>query len=105
MSINPSIEPDRKRQIAASFHRFEQSHKEEIEAVSLILAKITNRTPAEIKPRLDTMLAELVEPKEPSSFNSEQWDEDMKMLAEGADKIPVLPTEAFTRESIYGDHD
>lgn len=29
----------------------------------------------------------------------------MKALTEGADLIPVLPPEAFTRESIYGNHD
>lgn len=104
MSINPSIEPNRKKQVAVSFHRFEESYKEEIEAILLILAKIANRTTAEIKPRLDTMLAELVEPQE-FSFNAEQWEADMKMLAEGADEIPVLPPEAFTRESIYGNHD
>ena len=38
-------------------------------------------------------------------FNASQWEADMKALAEGADQIPVLPPEAFTRESIYSNHD
>jgi hypothetical protein len=38
-------------------------------------------------------------------FDPEKWAADMKALAERADLIPVLPPEAFTRESIYGNHD
>lgn len=38
-------------------------------------------------------------------FDSEKWAADMRALAEKAEKIPVLPSEAFTRESIYGNHD
>ncbi len=39
------------------------------------------------------------------SFDPQQWEDDLKMLTTCASKIPVLPTEAFTRESIYGNHD
>lgn len=39
------------------------------------------------------------------TFHSQQWEADMKLLAQGGEKIPVLPPEAFTRESIYGNHD
>lgn len=42
-------------------------------------------------------------PKRP--FNSEQWSADMKALTKGAEKIPVLLPEVFTRESMYGNHD
>lgn len=38
-------------------------------------------------------------------FDPEKWEADMRALTEGAEKIPVLPPEAFTRESIYGNHD
>lgn len=38
-------------------------------------------------------------------FNPKQWEEDMKVLENRASEIPVLPSEAFTRESIYGNHD
>ena len=40
--------------------------------------------------------------KEP--LNPKQWEADMRALAEGAAEIPVLPPRAFTRESIYGNH-
>jgi len=39
------------------------------------------------------------------TFDSQQWEADMKLLAQRAEQIPVLPPEAFTRESIYGNHD
>ncbi|BAY60737.1 hypothetical protein NIES22_07970 [Calothrix brevissima NIES-22] len=39
------------------------------------------------------------------TFNPQQWEADMKLLVQGAEKIPVLPPEAFSRESIYGNHD
>lgn len=39
------------------------------------------------------------------TFDSQQWEADMKLLAQGAEQIPILPPEAFTRESIYGNHD
>lgn len=38
------------------------------------------------------------------SFDPEAWKADIKILAE-AEEIPILPPEAFTRESIYGNHD
>jgi hypothetical protein len=38
-------------------------------------------------------------------FDPKQWAADMKRLTQGASEIPVLPPEAFTRESIYGNHD
>lgn len=38
-------------------------------------------------------------------FDPEQWEADMQALAQRAEEIPVLPEEAFTRESIYGDRD
>lgn len=37
-------------------------------------------------------------------FDLEAWEADMKLLAQ-APEVPVLPEEAFTRESIYGNHD
>ncbi|MCG6135398.1 MAG: ribbon-helix-helix domain-containing protein [Nostoc sp. LLA-1] len=38
-------------------------------------------------------------------FDPKQWEADMKLLAQLAEQIPVLPPEAFTRDSIYGNHD
>jgi hypothetical protein len=92
------------RENSKRLHEFERSHQEEIEAISLIVAKITHRTLEEVKPYLDAMLFELVEPN-PPAFDSQRWEADLKALAEGADSIPVLPSKAFTRESIYSDRD
>ena len=38
-------------------------------------------------------------------FDPKQWEKDMKVLTNRATKIPVLPPSAYTRESIYGNHD
>jgi hypothetical protein len=104
MSVESSVELNQIKQISPSFHQFEEAHREEITALSLIVAKITSRAIEEVKPRLDIMLSELVEGKTPL-FDSQQWEADMRLLAEGADIVPVLSDEAFTRESIYGNHD
>mgnify|MGYP002778672842 CR=1 FL=1 len=48
--------------------------------------------------------SQLFQGKKPA-FDPEQWEADMKALAQRAEEIPVLPEEAFTRESIYGDRD
>ncbi len=37
-------------------------------------------------------------------FDPEVWEADIKSLAERAKEIPILPPEAFTRKSIYGNH-
>ena len=102
MHPSPSREV-RGRKENPRLHKFEQAHQEEIEAVSLILAKITDRTLEEVKPYLEAMLFELVEANQ--SFDPQQWELDLKALAEGADNIPVLPPEAFSRQSIYSNHD
>jgi hypothetical protein len=35
----------------------------------------------------------------------EEFEAAMDLLAEGSDRLPVLSPEAFSRESIYADHD
>jgi hypothetical protein len=34
--------------------------------------------------------------------SEEEWEADMRALSEGSEALPVLPEEAFSRESIYG---
>ncbi|MBN3948057.1 MAG: hypothetical protein HWQ38_16990 [Nostoc sp. NMS7] len=46
----------------------EQAHSQDIETITLLLAKISNRTPEEIKPHLDTMLERLVQPSRERPF-------------------------------------
>jgi hypothetical protein len=35
----------------------------------------------------------------------DEWESDLDELAAGSEDQPVLPPEAFSRESIYSDHD
>jgi len=42
-------------------HFFQESHKQDLETITQILADITNRNPEEIKPYLDRILTQLVE--------------------------------------------
>jgi plasmid stability protein len=38
-------------------------------------------------------------------LTAEEFEAELDAIAAYSDKIPDLPTEAFTRESIYRDHD
>ena len=109
MYTKQSVTDPTTKQVIFNISTFKSAYKAELQNLSEIISKITRRTPAEIEPHLDAMIESLVTPPEQSlsqqSFNPEQWATDMKRLAEGAKKIPVLPSEAFTRESIYQDHD
>ena len=100
-------------------HNFEKVHKKDLETITQVLVKITHRSPEEIKPHLDIMLEHLITPKQETATRENcseiflrkkpldpvQWQADMKALAQRAEEIPVLPEEAFTRKSMYGDHD
>lgn len=41
----------------------------------------------------------------PKVTTPEQFEADMDLLAEGSERLPVLSPDAFSRESIYADHD
>jgi hypothetical protein len=43
---------------------FESAHKEDIETITQVLARITTKSPDEIKPHLDAMLERLVQPQQ-----------------------------------------
>ena len=104
MSVNPLVESNQKSQTTESFQQFEQAHKEEITAVSLIVAKITNRSLEEVKPYLDTMLSELVESNSSSANTSERAREFREWVESHKDmNLPSLSDEAISRESIYGE--
>jgi hypothetical protein len=40
----------------------------------------------------------------PGKLTVEGFDEMLRELAQGAEKLPKLPTSAFSRESIYDEH-
>ncbi len=57
---------------------------------------------------VETYLTSLIEngaPSGPETSTAEQFEADMDLLAEGSERLPVLPPDAFSRESIYADHD
>lgn len=83
---------------------FEKAHERELKAITQTLAEITQRSVGEIEPYLETLLEQLVGSEE-QRFDVQQWEADLNALAQGAENIPVLPPEAFSRESIYGNHD
>lgn len=92
-----------------TLHFFQESHKQDLETITQILANITNRNPEEIKPYLDIILTQLVEPKKERSVDVtasleeriaafQSWVESHRNL-----NFPTLSDEAISRESIYGE--
>ena len=41
----------------------------------------------------------------PKTLSQEQLDQTLQELGQYSQKIPLLPDEAFSRESLYQDHD
>jgi hypothetical protein len=90
-------------------HFFQESHKQDLETITQILANITNRNPEEIKPYLDRILTQLVETQQETQVDEtatpeqkiaefQTWVKSHKNL-----NFPNLSDEAISRESIYGD--
>jgi hypothetical protein len=44
-------------------------------------------------------------PAEPNRLSQDRLENTLREMAQFSDKIPSLPDEAFTRESLYQDHD
>ena len=42
---------------------------------------------------------------EPKSRTLEEFEKTLDRIAQFSNKIPILPDEAFSRESLYQDHD
>lgn len=90
-------------------HSFQESHRQDLETITQILAKITNRNPSEIQPYLQIILTELVSPKTQCLVNEtatpseriaafQAWVSSHRNV-----NFPTLSDEAISRESIYGD--
>lgn len=107
MATNPSFKGERNSQNAEMLHSFESANREDLEVVIQVLAKITKRPTQEIKPHLDTMLEELIEPKERPFYETatpEEWVSAFREWAESHDRnIPHLSDYAVSRESMYDD--
>lgn len=54
-----------------------------------------------------TILEQATKPAESLVTDSsiEEFEKSLDRIAQFSDKIPALPDEAFSRESIYRDHD
>ena len=54
-----------------------------------------------------TILEQAAKPIQPpvTERSIEEFEKSLDRLAQFSDEIPALPDEAFTRESIYRDHD
>lgn len=86
---------------------------EQIQLALRALAKLTSRSPEEIKPYIDELLARLgvqkVDELTSASFyetaTHEEWSAEFHQWIDShkSEDIPVLSDEAMSRESIYPD--
>ncbi|MBW4442660.1 MAG: hypothetical protein KME10_15775 [Plectolyngbya sp. WJT66-NPBG17] len=86
----------------------EEENSEDLEAVTRILSKLTHLSSEQIKPRLQSLITNLLdlqasqpEPQESSEAWTQRftkWVEEHRELG-----LPSLSDEAISRESIYGD--
>jgi len=89
-------------------HNLQQDHQQDIQTITQVLAKITSRTPDQIKPLLDAMLKRLIESQQPPFYETATTTEWLIAFQEWVDShrslnLPNLSDEAISRESIYGD--
>ncbi|MGV3720046.1 MAG: hypothetical protein ACO1SX_03970 [Actinomycetota bacterium] len=54
---------------------------------------------------LSALIADVASLPNAVEFSLDDFEADMDALAEGSDQRPVLPPDAFSRKSIYADHD
>jgi hypothetical protein len=80
IDIKPEVQAELSRQAAA--------HGVDVGAYAATLLEVAARIPAEFK-----------------NLNPSQLDKTLAELAQFSHKIPLLPDEAFSRESLYRDHD
>lgn len=52
---------------------------------------------------LQTVIEQIAALESSSGLSLEEFEAGMDALAEGSEQLPVLPPEAYSRESIYGD--
>ncbi len=97
-------------QAKEQLRHIEEAYRADIEAISQALVKITNRTSDEIKPHLDAMLSQLVEPKKERPFyetaTAQEWVQALRSWSESHDRnTPLLSDYAVSRAGIYEDEE
>jgi hypothetical protein len=96
-------------QASEFLRQIEETHREDIETITQVLVRITSRSPDEIKPYLDAMLSQLVEPQQERPFyetaTPDEWVAAFRSWVESHRELnlPTLSDEAISRESIYGE--
>ena len=108
MTTNPLSEKKNKNAGTEILQNFDSAHKEDLEAITQVLVRITKRSPEEIKPHLDAMLEQLMEPKERPFYETATPQEWVRAFSEWVEShrdlnLPLLSNEAISRESIYGE--
>ncbi len=88
--------------------QLQEQHASELENVVQILASITNISPEQVKPYMDTLLRQLVNRQEKRPFHetataSEWVTAFQEWTASHRHKAPPLSDYGVSRESIYED--
>ncbi|WP_083468896.1 hypothetical protein [Nostoc piscinale] len=90
----------------SELHEF---YSQDIEAITLLLAKVSHRPPSEIQPYLDAMLQQLVQssPEQPfyETATPQEWIAAFQEWVESHRELnlPTLSDEDISRETIYGE--
>jgi hypothetical protein len=108
MDTNILSEDKGEKRFASRLFEFEQAHREDLAAIVEALAKITSKTPEEVKPHLDLMLERLVQTENPPFYETATPQEWVQAFHEWVEShrdlnLPPLSDEAISRESIYGE--
>ncbi|MBE9009263.1 hypothetical protein IQ250_03495 [Pseudanabaenaceae cyanobacterium LEGE 13415] len=88
--------------------RILEENSEDLEAMMQILSKLTQLPSEQIKPRLESLITNLLDlqaSQPDTQENSEAWAQRFVAWVEGHRelRLPSLSDEAIGRESIYGD--
>lgn len=109
MSTDTSFSSSQEPQVSQHIHVFLEQHQEEMESVIGTLAHITNLSPEQVKPHVDSMLKQLVkENVEQRPFHetatASEWVKAFRAWAANHHhNAPPLSDYALSRESIYSD--
>jgi exonuclease VII small subunit len=99
---------DHQQRVEAIVHSLEEEHLEDIEALTQLLEKITQVPLTQIKPRLQSLVADLVELQETpfhATATPDEWSNAFHRWVESHRNfgLPYLSDAAISRESIYED--
>ncbi len=108
MTTNQSFKADNRDEPSTLLQNFQQTYREELEAVTISLAKITSLAPEEIEPHIHAMLSELVRLKERSFDSTANPEERARAFRKWSEShrgmnLPYLSDYAVSRESVYDD--